>query len=94
MVYGRELNGTVTTFGTTGYTYNNTFVLYDRLTESVWYPMSGSGFDAIGGSARGRWIPFLAEPAVVSLSEWLAAHPETQVLLGDAEASEARLPAG
>ncbi len=92
MVYGREIDGTVTTFGTTGYTYNNTFVLYDRLTGSVWYPMSDSGFDAIGGPALGRWIPFLAKPAVVPLSEWLKAHPETQVLLGDAEAPDAKLP--
>lgn len=92
MVYGRELNGTVTTFGTTGYTFNNTFVLYDRLTGSVWYPRNDSGFDAIGGSARGGWIPFLGKPAVMPLSQWLEAHPDTQVLLGDADAPEVVIP--
>lgn len=92
MVYGRQIDGTVTTFGTTGYTFNNTFVLYDRLTESVWYPMTDSGFEAIGGPASGRWIPFLAKPAVMPLSEWLEAHPDTQVLLGDADDPAVKLP--
>lgn len=84
MVYGRELNGKVTTFGTTGYTYNNTFVLYDRQTESIWYPLGESAFDAISGQHRGQKLPFMAKPPIMSLGQWREQYPDTTVLLGDA----------
>ncbi len=83
-MYGRKINGKTTTFGTTGYTYNKVFVLYDRLTDSVWYPLADGAWDAIGGSKRGAKIPFLAEPPVVPLGEWRKKHPATEVLLEDA----------
>ena len=44
VVYGREIDGELTTFGTTGYTYKNTFLLYDRATESMWYPLKKGEF--------------------------------------------------
>lgn len=83
VVYGREFDGTVTTFGTTGYTFKNTFVLYDRSTSSVWYPLSSGRFDAIGGQLRGRTIPFLAQPEKTTLKEWLTKYPDSDVLLMD-----------
>ena len=52
MVYGREVDGTVTTFGTTGYTYDRVFVLYDRLTRSVWYPLDDEAFVWLSGNNR------------------------------------------
>lgn len=85
MVYGRELNGEVTTFGTTGYTYNDTFVLYDRQTDSIWYPLQDDAFDAISGPQRGQKIPYLAKPDVTTLGQWRQKHPHTTVLLGDAK---------
>ncbi len=84
MVYGREVKGKVTTFGTTGYTFNNIFVLYDRLTDTVWYPLKDGAFDAIGGERRGDQIPFLGKPPIMKLREWREANPETDVLLEDA----------
>lgn len=84
MVYGREVDGTVTTFGTTGYTYQRVFVLYDRATGSVWYPLDDGAFDAISGPRRGDRLPFLGKPPIVSLGEWRKSHPETDVLLDDA----------
>ncbi len=83
MVYGRELDGKPTTFGTTGYTFDNTFVLYDRKTMSLWYPMGDGAFTAISGPYQGKKIPYLSESPVVTLGEWRARHPHTQVLLGD-----------
>ena len=81
VVYGRELDGEVTTFGTTGYTYNNTFLLYDRKSESVWYPYKSSAMNAVSGQSKGSAIPFLAEPDPLPLAEWRALHAESLVLV-------------
>ncbi len=83
MVYGRELNKKPTTFGTTGYTYDNTFVLYDRESESLWYPFGDGAFTAISGKYRGKKIPYLQESCVTPLGEWREKHPNTTVLIGD-----------
>lgn len=82
-MYGREVNGKATTFGTTGYTFNDIFVLYDRQTESIWYPLNDGVFDAISGPGRGSQIPFIDKPPIASLSEWRREHPDTEVLLDD-----------
>ena len=89
MVYGRERNGRETTFGTTGYTYNNTFVLYDRADNSIWYPLHDDGLSAVGGESLGRKIEYLAKPDIVTLGEWRRAHPNTDVVLsGHSETNE------
>lgn len=83
VVYGRELDNQPVTFGTTGYTYKRTFVLYDRKTESLWYPMGDHSFTAVSGPRQGEKIPYLQESGVMSLGEWRKMHPDTRVLLGD-----------
>ena len=86
MVYGREIDGELTTFGTTGYTHKRTFLLYDRKTESVWYPLETGQMNAISGELAGNAMPFLGEPRRTSLSEWRGKHPDSLVLVGaDAE---------
>ncbi len=67
-------------FGTAGYTMDHVFVLYDRDSETVWYP-GDNGLEAVGGERKGQSIPFLDEPAPVALGEWLDAHPDSTVLL-------------
>jgi len=57
------------------------FVLYDRATQSVWYPGEDQTLQAVGGVRKGTSIPFLDEPAPVTLAEWLEQHPESTVLL-------------
>jgi hypothetical protein len=37
-VYSRELKDQVLMFAASGWTYVRTFVLYDKQTESMWYP--------------------------------------------------------
>ncbi len=59
------------------------FVLYDRLTETVWYPLADGAFNAIGGPKRGAEIPFIEKPPIVTLGEWRSLHPQTDVLLED-----------
>ena len=81
VVYGREIDGELTTFGTTGYTYKNTFLLYDRATESMWYPLENGEFNALSGKLKGKTLPYLAEPEVMSLGEWRKLHPQTVVLI-------------
>lgn len=81
MVYGREIDGKVTTFGTTGYTYRNTFVLYDRQTESVWFPYKPKEMNALSGQYAGNALPFLAEPELVPLADWRKNHPSSLVLV-------------
>lgn len=83
-MYGRQVNGQTTTFGTTGYTYNDLFLLYDRLTQSVWYPMEDGAINGIGGSQLDRRIAFLEKPPIVTLGEWRNLYPDTMVLLDDA----------
>jgi len=77
----REINGQRTQFGTSGYTMEHVFVLYDRATQSVWYPGEDQTLQAVGGIRKGTSIPFLDEPAPVTLAEWLEQHPESTVLL-------------
>lgn len=77
----RTIEGQTVSFGTTGYTMNNVFVLYDRSTDSVWYPLKDDSFDAVSGPFRGRALKFIAKPAVMRLHEWAAEHPDTLVLL-------------
>lgn len=81
MVYSRELDGEQLEFGTTGYTMDNVFVLYDRMTDSVWYPLGNGTMDAIAGQRKGTSIPLLDEPSPLRLEDWLKQHPESKVLL-------------
>ena len=82
-MYGRELDRAETTFGTSGYTFDQTFVLYDRSTKSLWYPKGKSAMKAVAGKKKGATIPLLDRPKVMSLAKWIEKHPDTLVLIGD-----------
>jgi predicted metalloprotease with PDZ domain len=84
----RELDGQAVEFGTSGYTKDHVFVLYDRTSDSVWWPMSDETLDAVAGPRRGASIPFIDEPAPVALGAWLDEHPRTQILLPSPEDAE------
>jgi len=81
-VHGREKNGEVDQFGVSGYVFKDVFLIFDRKTESLWYPLDEGRWTAISGPRRGETIPFLAELPVVTLGEWRKSHPNTIVLLG------------
>ena len=82
------MDGQAVEFGTSGYTKDHVFVLYDRASESIWYPLSDQTLDAVAGSRNGESIEILDEPAPVALSDWLADHPESSVLLPSEEDAE------
>ena len=73
------IDGERVEFGTTGYTMGNVFVLYDRTSDSVWYPLNENSFDAVSGPFKGKTLPFLEEPPVMRLHEWAAMHPDTAI---------------
>ncbi len=77
----RELDGRAVEFGTTGYTMDSVFVLYDRDSDSVWYPLSDGTMDAVAGNRRGQSVPFLDKPAPRTLANWIERHPDSTVLL-------------
>ncbi len=83
MVHGRENKGGVDQFGVSGYVYKNVFLMFDRRTESLWYPLDDTKWTAVSGPRKGETIPFISEPGIVSLGDWRKKHPDTLVLLGD-----------
>lgn len=92
MVHGREIDGEIEEFGVSGYVYKNVFLIYDRKTESLWYPLDDEKWTAISGPRKGETIPFV-EKSVVTLGEWRIEHPNTSVLLGSKSAYESKSPA-
>ncbi len=60
---------------------NNVFVLYDRETGTVWYPLKENTFDAVSGPDTGMKIEFISKPVPISLKDWAKDHPDTDVLL-------------
>lgn len=89
MVHGREINGEVEEFGVSGYVYKDVFLIYDRKTESLWYPLDNEKWTAISGARKDETISFMAEPGVVPLGKWRKQHPNTTVLLGSKNSVEA-----
>lgn len=77
----RRIEGREVEFGTTGYTMENVFVLYDRATSSLWYPLDEATFAAVAGDNKGKRLAILEEPPSLALGEWVDAWPDTLVLL-------------
>jgi hypothetical protein len=81
-VYSREIQGHVLTLSASGWTYKNTFVLYDYETESLWYHMPGeSGLTCISGFYADRRLPEF-ESKQLRWSNWVASYPDTKILIG------------
>lgn len=80
MVHSRiiELNGRKTTleFGHEGVLYRQSFVMYDRQTDSKWNHSTGL---AMAGNLAGRQLEILPS-WVVRWERWKTMHPQTQVL--------------
>jgi hypothetical protein len=77
-VYGREVDGEVLSFGHSGILYENSFVMYDRKTQSLWVHVTGR---AEAGPMKGKRLPFLPS-TVTTWAQWKAHHPHTLVLPG------------
>jgi hypothetical protein len=61
-----------------GWTYKNTFVLYDRETETLWYPYR-KGLMGIQGKYFKRWLGKVPSKDTV-WEKWKKRHPNTKIL--------------
>ncbi len=76
VVYDRSMNGSSATFEESGKLYNNTSLLIDTETQSLWHPLLGK---SVQGELSGQTltaIPF----KVVSWNEWKREHGGGEVL--------------
>ena len=79
-MYSRELDGQILTLSASGWTYRNTFVLFDYETESLWYHLEGTdGLTGIGGEYADRRLEEFPS-TLTRWNEWKKAHPETGIL--------------
>jgi len=77
-VYGREIDGRTLTLVPSGWTYRRTLVLYDKETETLWYP-DGEDLLGIQGPFVDRRLPGLGAEDT-RWSDWVRRHPESRVL--------------
>ena len=76
-VYSRQIDGRNLTLAPSGWTYNNTFVLYDKETGSLWYP-DEKGLMGIQGHYFNRFLPEIKSEDT-NLGQWVEKHPQTRV---------------
>ena len=76
IVFHRELDGNVYTFGTTGKLRNSDLIMWDRQTETWWQQLTGEG---IVGELAGRTLTFLPA-AIISWSDFKSIYPDGKVL--------------
>lgn len=76
-MYSRQIDGRNLTLAPSGWTYNNTFVLYDKETGSLWYP-NEKGLMGIQGHYFNRFLPEIKSEDT-NLGQWVEKHPQTRV---------------
>ena len=76
-MYSRQIDGRNLTLAPSGWTYNNTFVLYDKETGSLWYP-DEKGLMGIQGHYFNRFLPEIKSEDT-NLGQWVEKHPQTRV---------------
>ena len=77
-MYDRRLNGKVLSFGHAVILYKNSFVMYDRETQSLWVHVTGR---AEHGPRKGWQLTFLPA-SVTTWAQWKRIYPESLVLPG------------
>jgi len=77
-VYSREIDGRKLTLAPSGWTYKNTFVLYDKETGTLWYPYR-KGLMGIQGVYFKRWLPKIPSDDTL-WRKWRKRHPGSDLL--------------
>ena len=77
-VYSRQIDGRTLTIIPSGWTYESTFVLYDRETQTLWYPVE-KGLMGIQGTHFKRWLPKVSSKDT-RWQEWEKTYPDSKVL--------------
>ena len=78
VVFSRELNGRVLTFGNTSALYQSDLVMYDHQTGSYWFQVAGEAVVGPLSTARLDLLP----STTVRWGEWRRLYPETHLLTG------------
>ena len=79
-MYSREIDGKILTLSASGWTYRNTFVLFDYETESMWYHLRGDdALTGINGAYVDRRLPELAS-IFTRWDSWKAKFPDSKLL--------------
>jgi len=76
-VYSRTIDGQTLTLAPSGWTYKNTFVLYDTETETLWYPYA-KGLRGIQGPYFNRWL-LKSESKDTRWDKWRKQHPASRI---------------
>jgi hypothetical protein len=77
-VYRRQIEGQTLTLAPAGWTYKHTFVLYDKESETLWYP-KGNDLRGIQGKYFQKLLPGLSHD-VTRWGDWVKRHPQSQLL--------------
>lgn len=77
-MYSRQIDGQTLTLAPSGWTYGRTFVLYDRETETLWFP-DDKGLLGIQGHYFQRRLPRL-DSEDTSWSDWQEKHPQSLIM--------------
>ncbi len=78
-MYDRRVNGKILTFGHSGILFKFSFVLYDKITNSLWVQANGT---AELGPLKGQKLRLIPS-TVTTWKRWKTAFPNTLVLPGD-----------
>jgi hypothetical protein len=77
-VYSRRIEEQILTLAPSGWTYDDVFVLYDRETQTLWYPYS-KGLIGIQGPFYNQWL--MERPSSdTRWKDWHEKHPDTKIL--------------
>lgn len=77
-MYSRRIDGMTLILAPSGWTYEDTFVLYDRETGSLWYPYE-EGLRGIQGRFFGESLPAVHSEDT-RWGEWVARYPRSKIL--------------
>lgn len=77
-MYSRRIDGRDITLVPSGWTYDSTFVLYDKETGSLWYP-DKDGLKGIQGAYFERQLPML-DFEDTRWEKWHKKHPQSRIM--------------
>ncbi len=79
-MYSREIDDEILTLSASGWTYQNTFVLYDFETESIWYHLAGTdGLTCISGTYADRKLEEFTS-TLTRWNDWRNTNPQSKFL--------------
>ena len=89
MVYSREIEEIILTFAPSGWTYGkiaseSTFVLVDKETESLWFPMSDGdccSLVGISGFYADTYVKGTMNMNATFWSDWIVGYPDTKFVM-------------